>query len=177
MEQQQKPGSGSVTNIYGNIINYNVYQAPVTYHAPTTNAIESGGKRAEGTEPKVSVPVLRSAIEACQEYIWGSSAYAVMFGVVRDDFGYQDNMSMFERDVQAVGEKMKLRYSCPQGTLASAFSNNPFLKSRSERWESIGVMKRVLCLKAKFTEALAMAIIAQRQMGSAGEGNDEGQVT
>ena len=72
MENLEKPASGSVTYIYGNINNYNVYEAPVTYNAPTTNTIEGEGKKAEGGGSPITIPVLRDALEACRKYIWAS---------------------------------------------------------------------------------------------------------
>ena len=53
-EAQETPKPSRVTNIYGNINNYNVYEAPVTYNAPTTNTIEGEGKKPKVTDEQIA---------------------------------------------------------------------------------------------------------------------------
>ena len=172
MKNQRKSPWESVTNIYGNI-NYNVYQAPVyngpVYNGPmnsntatgNSNINNNSGRADEGSGKKLTLAVLSQAIAACRDYIWGNSAYAVLFGVVRDGFDYRDNMSQFEREVQAVAGMIALKYPCPTGTLASAFYYNPYLKKHFDNWKDMGVKERVLILKKRFSEAMAMAIVAR----------------
>lgn len=153
-EAQETPKPSRVTNIYGNINNYNVYQAPVTYNAPTTNTIEGEGKKAEGGGSPITIPVLRDALEACRKYIWGQSAYGVIFSVVRDKFDYKEGMSQFERNVQAVDAEVHLAFACPEGTIAQAFYNNKFLKYNVDSWDEFKMLERVPRLVGKFREAV-----------------------
>ena len=43
---------------------------------------------------------LAEAIEGCQAYFWANSAYAVLFCLLRDEYGMADNMSQFETKVE-----------------------------------------------------------------------------
>lgn len=157
MENLEKPASGSVTYIYGNINNYNVYQAPVTNNAPTTNTIEGSESKPHSASP-ITIPVLREALEACRKYIWGQSAYGVIFSVVRDKFDYKEGMSQFERNVQAVDAEVHLAFACPEGTIAQAFYNNKFLKYNVDRWDEFKMLERVPRLVNKFREAVSRLI-------------------
>ena len=153
-DSQEPPKERKVTNIYGNIINYNVFEAPVTYNAPTSNTIEGCRKGAEGGGSPLTIPVLRDALDACKRYIWGKSAYGVIFSVARDNYGYKESMSQFERSVQAVDAEVHLAFDCPQGTIAQAFYNNEFLKYNVDRWEEFEMLERVPRLVQKFREAV-----------------------
>jgi len=154
VEEQETPKAVRVTNIYGNINNYNVYEASVTYNAPTTNTIGGEGKKAGGDGSPITIPVLRDALEACRNYIWGKSAYGVIFSVVRDKYDYKESMSQFERNVQAVDAEVHLAFACPQGTISQAFYNNDFLKYNVDRWDEFEMLERVPRLVGKFREAV-----------------------
>lgn len=78
---------------------------------------------------------LARAIEACQVYFWANSSYAVLFCLLRDKFGMSNNMSMFETKVEQLPYNAKRNYTCPQGTIANAFSNNPIYKHPVSKWK------------------------------------------
>jgi hypothetical protein len=93
---------------------------------------------------------LGQAVKAVQQLMWGKSAYAVLFCVLRDRFGYPDNMSQFERDIEKARQTVKLTYDCPKGTISDAFRNNPILKKPIETWEKSGTSARYISLWSAF---------------------------
>ena len=63
-------------------------------------------KETAATDKKPATPltheVLAKAVAAVQTYMWGASAYAVLFCECRDHRGYPNNKSQFEREVDAI---------------------------------------------------------------------------
>ena len=92
--------------------------------------------------------VLKKAVVKVQPYMWASSAYAVVYCVCRDKYGYPDNMSQFEREFS----KSKTGYSCKEGVISSTFRTNSYMKMHIDRWEQNGAKERALILKNKFIE-------------------------
>ena len=114
---------------------------------------EVHGEKGAGEE-SLSRESLSQAVAAVQKYMWGASAYAVLFCELRDHRGYPNNMSQFERDMISIAQERHLDWICKAGTLISAFRNNPYMKMRVERWEDIGVKSRSMQLLQKFQEEL-----------------------
>ena len=81
---------------------------------------------------------------------WGNSSHAVVFCCCRDFYNYPNNMSQYERDMADPQNSLRLNYVCPEGTLAMAFANNPFLKLHVDKWKEFGVKSRVLKLVEEF---------------------------
>lgn len=94
------------------------------------------------------------ALEQVQAYMWGQSAYAVIFCALRDYHGFTDNMSQFERVGQRLAASHQLQWTCPDGTLRAAFKNNPYYKLKIDKWRENGVADRVMLLIEKFEELL-----------------------
>ena len=61
-----------------------------------------------------------------------------------------DNASWFERQM----EMMKI--DCPQGTIANAFRNNPYMKLHVDKWEKNGAKGRVLVLMRELQKQVGM---------------------
>ena len=78
---------------------------------------------------------LAEAIEGCQAYFWANSAYAVLFCLLRDEYGMAGNMSQFEAKVEQLPYGGKRSYTCPKGTIVNAFSNNPIYKQPVGKWK------------------------------------------
>lgn len=97
---------------------------------------------------------LAQAIEQCQEYFWGNSAYAVVFCVCRDDHGMEPNMSSFEMRVEMLPYKKPRSYTCPTGTLTNAFSNNKIYYDHVDKWDAQNPMKRIITLRDELRKAL-----------------------
>lgn len=129
---QVEPGATQVNNYYG--------------HAP--------GEECSGGAGTLSPEALEHAVGAVQSYLWGASAYAVLFCECRDHRGYPNNMAQFERLIGQLASRLKLSYGCPAGTLSDAFRHNPFLGKPVDKWPELGVRERTLKLLSKFQEEL-----------------------
>lgn len=102
----------------------------------------------------ISEEQMGDALKEVQKYMWGNSASAVIFCTMRDNHGFADNMSQFERMWGRIAETKKLQWLCPEGTIRAAFKNNPYFKLPVSKWQENGVPDRVLFLKDKFEELL-----------------------
>ena len=99
--------------------------------------IKEGEKEAQPSkEQELSDERLARAIMGCQVYFWGNSAYAVLFCLLRDEYGMADKMSQFEAKVEQLPYGGKRSYTCPKGTLANAFSDNPIYKQPVGKWNN-----------------------------------------
>jgi len=76
--------------------------------------------------------VLARAIEAVSYHLSSYSAWTVVFCVLRDDYGCQ-NQSQFERDVVQLPFKSPMK-GCPEGTVSKTMSNNDFLYYPTSKW-------------------------------------------
>lgn len=97
-----------------------------------------GEASAQGAQPADQMPSqeqLARAIEACYAFFWANSAHAVLFCLLRDQYGMADNMSQFEAWVERLPYVGKRSYTCPKGTVVNAFSNNPVFKLPIDKWE------------------------------------------
>ena len=114
------------------------------------------GEVAKEKEPKITLTkeMLYQIVPRIQQYFRGSSSYAVLFCVGRDEFNYPDNMSQFEREMGDCPKPELLDYLCPAGTLASAFYNNSYLKLPVKTWKDNGVKDKVLLLADQFRTAV-----------------------
>ena len=119
--------------------------------------IEKGSSDNNTNDVKtLSMEKLTSAIEKCQEYFWGNSAYAVVFCVCRDVYGMEDNKSAFERKIELLPYSKNRRFTCPPGTLNNAFSDNPFYNDKIEKWDAMNVMSRVILLRDELIKELEL---------------------
>lgn len=96
------------------------------------------------------VEKLGDALNEVETYMWGQSSHAVLFCALRDNHGFTDNMSRYERIHKKLSEKRKLQWPCPEGTLRVAFSNNSYYKVPVTRWKDMDVPKRAITLLDKF---------------------------
>jgi hypothetical protein len=158
-EAQETPKDRRVTYIYGNINNYNVYEAPVTYNAPTTNTIEGEGKSndSDATKKKASPDQIMKALDQSKAYIWGNAAYTVAFCVVRDDYDNGENASSFERLLNENG------IALPEGTLNAAISRNPWMRYDVDKWDENGAMERAIKLRDFFRQQMIIAGLPERK--------------
>ena len=106
------------------------------------------------TKTNETTEVLPEAVAAVQQYMWGASAYAVLFCEYRDHRNYPNNMAQFERDVDTIARQRHLTYVCNAGTLSDAFRHNPYLEKHVDNWPANGVKTRSMHLLRKFQEAL-----------------------
>ena len=110
--------------------------------------VRMGQAVAEKEPAKLTEDLLGKAVGGVKEYIWGHAAYAVLFCVCRDEYGWQDNASYFERQLSLLG------INIPAGTLNAAISRNPYMRQPLGKWKALGVMERVMVLVEKFRECV-----------------------
>ena len=110
--------------------------------------VKMGQTVAEEAPAKLTEDLLGKAVGGVKEYIWGHAAYAVLFCVCRDEYGWQDNASYFERQLSLLG------INIPAGTLNAAISRNPYMLQPVGKWKALGVMERVMVLVERFRECV-----------------------
>ena len=115
--------------------------------------INNNGEQKEAGEQKeteenegIKHEDLAKAVSAVQSYMWGASAYAVLYCELRDHRGYLGNVAQLEREIDEIADELKLDWSCKEGTISDAFRNNPFLEKHVDRWKEIGAKSRVIHL-------------------------------
>lgn len=99
---------------------------------------------------------LARAIENCQQYFWGNSAYAVVFCVCRDAYKMQPNKTAFEKMVEQLPFQGKRDYKCPLGTIANAFSDNLIFNENVNDWEQFGPLPRIVKLRDELRRELKL---------------------
>lgn len=131
------------------------FNAPIIINMNTGNAEYNlhGNEVASKEMPQqeqVSMDVVCSALNRCKPFLWGNAAYAVAFCVCRDLFGWQDNASLFERQLQQQGIDL------PIGTINTAMSRNAYMRLNVNRWGASDVMERVLKLRDEFMNQVTL---------------------
>ena len=139
---------GNVTNHFAAGANCQVFNGPVSgcvFALPGSNVTQQNTPAASQISGEVlDDERLARTIEGCQAYFWANSSYAVLFCLLRDEYGIADNMSMFEARVEQLPYSAKRSYTCPKGTIANAFNNNPIYKQPVSKWKdkaSIRILK------------------------------------
>lgn len=131
------------------------FNAPIIINMNSGNAenVLHGNEtvKKEEEQKKVSADVVCSALNRCRPFLWGNAAYAVAFCVCRDLFGWQDNASLFERQLQEQGIDL------PVGTINTAISRNAYMRLNVEKWGVSDAMERVLRLRDEFKHQVALA--------------------
>lgn len=122
----------------------------------TQQPVQQVGNTASEQSPKeVSAERLARAIENCQEYFWGNSAYAVVFCVCRDDYKMSPNKTAFEKMVELLPYKITRSHTCPTGTITNAFTNNPIFNSNVEKWTVKNASARIIKLRDELRKQLS----------------------
>ena len=138
------------------------YMSGATFNAPIIINMNSGNaenvlhgneveRKHDAQQEQVSMDVVCSALNRCRPFLWGNAAYAVAFCVCRDLFGWQDNASLFERQLQEQGIDL------PVGTINTAISRNAYMRLNVEKWGVSDAMERVLRLRDEFKHQVALA--------------------
>lgn len=130
------------------------------------NNVESGGivqvnprddrtaRAADEATGEISADELARAIENCQQYFWGNSAYAVLYCLFRDVLKRDMSQTGFERMVGVLPYTRRLDYECTIGTVANALKNNAFMRRDVAEWEMVGAPQRALLLLGKLREEM-----------------------
>ena len=99
---------------------------------------------------------LARAIENCQGYFWGNSAYAVVFCICRDAYKMQPNKTAFEKMVEQLPYKGRRDYKCPLGTIANAFSDNLIFNENIHEWDQFNPLPRIVKLRDELRRELKL---------------------
>ena len=99
---------------------------------------------------------LARAIENCQQYFWGNSAYAVVFCICRDVYKIIPNKTAFEEKVEELPYTKKRDHTCPKGTIANAFSDNPIFNEDVTDWDNFNPAKRIIKLRDELFRELKL---------------------
>lgn len=137
---------GNTINVQGSYID--IHDNENVYLSVDKAEVKMGQAVAEKEPAKLTENLLGKAVGGVKEYIWGHAAYAVLFCVCRDEYGWQDNASYFERQLQL------LEINIPPGTLNAAISRNPYMRQPLGKWKALGVMERVMVLVERFRECV-----------------------
>ena len=140
--------SGNTINVQGSYID--IHDNENVYLSVDKAEVRMGQTVAEEAPAKLTEDLLGKAVGGVKEYIWGHAAYAVLFCVCRDEYGWQDNASYFERQLSLLG------INIPAGTLNAAISRNPYMRQPVGKWKALGVMDRVMVLVERFREQVAL---------------------
>ena len=119
-----------------------------TVHVHSNEKQDSDTDNEHAENKEISKEQLAQAVENCQEYFWGNSAYAVLFCILRDDCKQKDlSMATYERMVELLPYKKPRKRACPAGTIANAFSDNPIYYSPTDKWDEMKVNQRIIKLR------------------------------
>ena len=99
---------------------------------------------------------LARAIENCQAYFWGNSAYAVVFCIWRDDYKMTTSKTAFEEMIETLPYKKKRSHTCPKGTIANAFSDNPVFNENVGEWDGFHPLPRIIKLRDELRKQLKL---------------------
>ena len=128
------------------------FNGSVTFNGPMFDihdnehvTIVNDRQRREGKENNsaLTTELLLACVAQVREYFWSESSMAVIFCVCRDNYGYANNMSQFERE-----------FDCQEGLLSNTFRNNPYMRLPVEKWKRNDVKERVLKLVEAYKKAV-----------------------
>ena len=149
----QKPHGGIVNYFQGATIHNLVINGNMTKNGDEHYHEAQHAK----TERTVSAGTVTRALRECKAYVWGNAAYAVVFCICRERYGWQDNASLFERTLEQQG------VSLPEGTLNNALSRNSYLRLPMDKWEASGAMERVVRLRDEFIAQVERLLTPQEK--------------
>ena len=163
MKDEEKKLELKNPTIYQTNENCQVFNGPISgciFAMPGANVTQQAVPIPNATTQKFSEEMpgddqLARAIEQCQEFFWGNSSYAVLFCLLRDEYGMADNMSMFETKIEQLPYSRKRTWFCPKGTIANAFCNNPIYKQPLSKWKD-RASSRIIILLEKLREQLEL---------------------
>lgn len=105
---------------------------------------------------KMDKELLARAIECCQQYFWGNVSYGVVFCICRDDYKKCYTRSDFEEMIEQLPYRQKRSYTCPAGTIANAFRNNPIFNEHISEWDKFNPLKRIIRLRDELQKELKL---------------------
>ena len=144
----------SIFTISAILQEYEEYQNSISAELPETSpqVTPSGTSRKEKGNQAVDIETIVKAAKKCEPFMWGNAALTAVFCVCRDVYHLENNMSLFEKQMQKQG------VSCPDATLSKTMSNNPYMKLHIDKWKDNGAKGRVLILVREFKKSMEETI-------------------
>ena len=120
-------------SIYDMELDYTKYKE----YAERQRTFESGSK-------EITPEQLKRAVEACKDYFYSQTAWAVVYALCVEEYGFDRNKASFERFIQSL--KADVEKGCPNGTIQSAETSSPFFKQPISEWRELHAPERVFTL-------------------------------
>ena len=111
--------------------------------------------KSQGEVKEMNPEMLARAIENCQTFFWANASYAVVFCICRDEYKIKMSKSDFETKIEDLPYKKKRSYTCPTGTIANAFSDNPIYADPISEWDN-RASKRIIKLRDELLSELKL---------------------
>ena len=77
---------------------------------------------------------------------WAASAWAVVYGVVRDCHSYEGSVSDVERKALTLDLPKTFEYGCSAGKVQRTISNHPYMRLHIDKWKENGASVREIVL-------------------------------
>ena len=88
----------------------------------------------------------RAVSDGCHLF-WAASAWAVVYGVLRDCCGYEGSIKDFERRAMGMSLPPAFDHRCTMGTVQRTISNHPYMRLHVDKWKENGASLREQILK------------------------------
>ena len=89
---------------------------------------------------------VQKAVAAGSYLFWAASAWAVVYGVMRDYHGYEGSVSDFERKAAELDLPVNFDYCCSVGKVQRTISNHPYMRLHVDKWKESGASVREIVL-------------------------------
>jgi len=89
---------------------------------------------------------VRQAVSKSSGLFWAASAWAVVYGLLRDRLGYDEAVSAFERKASALDMPAGFAHQCGTGKVQRTISNHPYMRLHVSKWCENGAADRELKL-------------------------------
>lgn len=138
----------------GDIINGNKYEFGNNSRMINVQ-VNLGSQPVDNDSKVLDKELFARAIENCQVYFWGNSAYAVVFCICRDPYKMKISKTDFETMIEELPYTKKRSHTCPSGTIANAFSDNPIYNDPINEWDN-RANKRIIKLRDELMKELKL---------------------
>jgi hypothetical protein len=89
---------------------------------------------------------VRKTVADGSHLFWAASAWAVVYGVVRDCHGYEGSVIDFERKAIALDLPPTFDHCCSVGKVQRTISNHPYMRLHIDKWKENGASVREIVL-------------------------------
>lgn len=158
MDNAEKQQGGPVNNFFGNINNYNVYNAPVSYNGPVNNNanVQEEEKNSdlvqEGKKASEEMMIKAARITQQNGYWKSQRSWSVTF-IVYCIWGYKGRVTDFLNEVTEWPEDLTDQLVCNRYAVEKLKNTYNFSKEISE-WRSNGVPEQYCILGEQLDEEL-----------------------